>query len=167
MGNELRFDRVSTRRAGFRRPQRAVRTKKPLILAAVIFCLSSIGTGMADHFQVFVIWRILGGFAIGLASSLSPVYIAELAPAHLRGKLVSMNQLTIVCGILLAQVVNWLIARPISPTATASEILNSWNGQVGWRWMFAVTAIPSLLFLYCDVLRSGKSALACQAWRAR
>src|ERR1700733_4214142 len=113
--------------------------KKPLILAAVIFCLSSIGTGMANHFQIFVVWRILGGFAIGLASSLSPVYIAELAPAHLRGKLVSMNQLTIVCGILLAQVVNWLIAKPISPTANASEILNSWNGQMGWRWMFGVT----------------------------
>ena len=121
--------------------------KRPLILAAVIFCLSSIGTAMAGHFQVFVFWRILGGFAIGLASSLSPVYIAELAPAHLRGKLVSLNQLTIVCGILLAQVVNWLIARPISPTATAREILNSWNGQVGWRWMFGVTAIPSVLFL--------------------
>src|ERR1700722_14289594 len=121
--------------------------KKPLILAAVIFCLSSIGTGMADHFQIFVFWRILGGFAIGLASSLSPVYIAELAPAPLRGKLVSMNQLTIVCGILLAQVVNWLIARPLSPTATASEILHSWNGQTGWRWMFGVTAIPSVLFL--------------------
>ena len=121
--------------------------KRPLILAAVIFCLSSIGTAMAGHFQVFVFWRILGGFAIGLASSLSPVYIAELAPAHLRGKLVSLNQLTIVCGILLAQVVNWLIARPISPTATAAEILNSWNGQAGWRWMFGVTAIPSLLFL--------------------
>jgi sugar porter (SP) family MFS transporter len=121
--------------------------KRPLILAAVIFCLSSIGTAMAGHFQVFVFWRILGGFAIGLASSLSPVYIAELAPAHLRGKLVSLNQLTIVCGILLAQVVNWLIARPISPTATAGEILNSWNGQVGWRWMFGVTAIPSVLFL--------------------
>ena len=121
--------------------------KRPLILAAVVFCVSSIGTGMAHHFQIFVFWRILGGFAIGLASSLSPVYIAELAPANLRGKLVSMNQLTIVCGILLAQVVNWLIARPISPTATASEILNSWNGQMGWRWMFGVTAIPSILFL--------------------
>src|SRR6201996_6767918 len=121
--------------------------RKPLLLAAVIFCLSSIGTGMADHFQIFVFWRILGGFAIGLASSLSPVYIAELAPAHLRGKLVSMNQFTIVCGILLAQVVNWLVARPIPPTATAIEILHSWNGQVGWRWMFAVTAVPSILFL--------------------
>jgi sugar porter (SP) family MFS transporter len=122
--------------------------KGPLILAAVIFSVSSIGTGMADHFQVFVLWRILGGFAIGLASSLSPVYIAELAPAHLRGKLVSLNQLTIVFGILLAQVVNWLIAKPIPSTATASEILNSWNGQVGWRWMFGVTAIPSVLFLF-------------------
>lgn len=121
--------------------------KKPLLLSAVIFCLSSAGTGMAEHFQAFVFWRVLGGFAIGLASSLSPVYIAELAPARLRGKLVSMNQFTIVCGILLAQIVNWLIARPISPTATANEILHSWNGQVGWRWMFSVTAIPSLLFL--------------------
>jgi sugar porter (SP) family MFS transporter len=121
--------------------------KNPLILAAVIFCVSSIGTGMADRFQIFVLWRILGGFAIGLASTLSPVYIAELAPAHLRGKLVSMNQLTIVCGILLAQVVNWRIARPIPATATANDILHSWNGQVGWRWMFGVTAIPSLLFL--------------------
>jgi sugar porter (SP) family MFS transporter len=122
--------------------------KGPLILAAVVFSVSSIGTAMADHFQIFVVWRILGGFAIGLASSLSPVYIAELAPAQLRGKLVSLNQLTIVFGILLAQVVNWLIAKPIPSTATASEILNSWNGQVGWRWMFGVTAIPSVLFLF-------------------
>ncbi|MGC2398576.1 MAG: sugar porter family MFS transporter [Acidobacteriaceae bacterium] len=122
--------------------------KKPLILAAVIFCLSSIGTGLANGFASFVFWRILGGFAIGLASSLSPVYIAELAPAHLRGRLVSLNQLTIVCGILLAQIVNWLIAKPISPTATANDILHSWNGQTGWRWMFCATAIPSLLFLF-------------------
>jgi SP family sugar porter-like MFS transporter len=90
---------------------------------------------------------MMGGFAIGLASSLSPIYIAELAPAHLRGKLVSLNQLTIVIGILLAQLANWLIARPIPSNATASDILYSWNGQMGWRWMFGVTAIPSLLFL--------------------
>src|ERR1700744_1737438 len=65
--------------------------KRPLILAAVVFCVSSIGTGMADHFQTFVFWRILGGFAIGLASTLSPIYIAELAPAQLRGRLVALN----------------------------------------------------------------------------
>jgi sugar porter (SP) family MFS transporter len=74
------------------------------------------------------------------------MYIAEVAPAQYRGKLVSLNQLTIVVGILLAQVVNWLIAKPVPPDATSLQILQSWNGQVGWRWMFGVTAIPSVLF---------------------
>jgi SP family arabinose:H+ symporter-like MFS transporter len=117
-----------------------------LIAAGLVFAISSIGTGMAPSFAVFVPWRIMGGFAIGMASSLSPMYIAEVAPAQLRGKLVSLNQLTIVIGILLAQVVNWLIAKPVPANATALQILQSWNGQVGWRWMFGVTAIPSVLF---------------------
>ena len=122
--------------------------KRPLILAAVIFCLSSIGTGMADHFQIFVFWRILGGFAIGLASSLSPVYIAELAPAHLRGKLVSHEPAhhrvrhPAGAGCELAD-----RAGQSLPRLRRREILNSWNGQIGWRWMFGVTAIPSVLFL--------------------
>jgi sugar porter (SP) family MFS transporter len=121
--------------------------KRLLIASATLFTVSSIGTGMAGAFAVFVFWRILGGVAIGLASNLSPMYIAEISPAGVRGKLVSVNQLTIVIGILAAQVVNWLIARPVSPDATAADILNSWNGQTGWRWMFGVTAVPSLLFL--------------------
>ncbi|HKR95281.1 MAG TPA: sugar porter family MFS transporter [Candidatus Angelobacter sp.] len=100
----------------------------------------------------FVVWRITGGLAIGFASNLSPMYIAEVAPAQLRGKLVSLNQLTIVIGILLAQFVNWMIARPIAPNASAQQILESWNGQIGWRWMFGVTAIPSLLFLVAMLL---------------
>jgi SP family sugar porter-like MFS transporter len=120
--------------------------KRLLIAAALVFAVSSLGTGMASSFSVFVPWRIAGGFAIGMASSLSPMYIAEVSPAQFRGKLVSLNQLTIVIGILLAQVVNWVIARPVPANATALEILQSWNGQVGWRWMFGVTAIPSLLF---------------------
>jgi sugar porter (SP) family MFS transporter len=120
--------------------------KRLLILAAVLFAVSSVGTGMAGHFSVFVFWRIIGGVAIGLASNLSPMYIAEVAPAQARGKLVAINQLTVVVGILLAQVVNWFIAEKVSPDATAEQILHSWNGQTGWRWMFAVTAIPSLLF---------------------
>jgi sugar porter (SP) family MFS transporter len=74
------------------------------------------------------------------------MYIAEVAPAQARGKLVAINQLTIVIGILLAQVVNWLIAEKVPAHATTAEILHSWNGQIGWRWMFGVTAIPSLLF---------------------
>src|SRR3954452_18209640 len=72
-----------------------------LIAAGLIFALSSIGTAMASSFAVFVPWRMMGGFAIGIASSLSPMYIAEVAPAQYRGKLVSLNQLTIVIGILL------------------------------------------------------------------
>ncbi len=116
--------------------------KKLLIAAAVIFAVSSLGTGAAGHFQVFIAWRICGGLAIGLASSLSPMYIAEIAPAQMRGKLVAVNQFTIVIGILLAQSVNWLIAQN-----TPAEMLASWNVQMGWRWMFGVTAIPSLFFL--------------------
>ena len=103
--------------------------------------------GAANTFAVFLMWRILGGVAIGLASNLSPMYIAEVAPASIRGRLVSLNQLTIVIGILAAQIVNWLIAQPVPPGATAAQILQSWNGQTGWRWMFGVTAIPSIVFL--------------------
>ncbi|HEX6803355.1 MAG TPA: sugar porter family MFS transporter [Terriglobales bacterium] len=121
--------------------------RKPLLtLAALAFAVSSAGTGMASAFAIFVAWRITGGLAIGLASSLSPMYIAEISPAQLRGKLVSLNQLTIVIGILLAQIANWLIARPVPPGATAHDILNSWNGQIGWRWMFEATVGPSVLF---------------------
>lgn len=120
--------------------------KRLLIAAGLVFAISSVGTGMAPSFAIFVLWRIMGGLAIGMASSLSPMYIAEVAPAQFRGKLVSLNQLTIVIGILLAQVVNWLIAKPVPVNATALQILQSWNGQVGWRWMFGVTAVPSVLF---------------------
>jgi len=121
--------------------------KRLLTLSAFIFATSSLGDALAAHFLVFVLWRILGGFAIGIASGVSPMYIAEISPAHLRGRLVSLNQMAIVIGILLAQVVNWLIARPVPAAATSAEILVSWNGQAAWRWMFGVTAIPSLLFL--------------------
>ena len=80
-------------------------------------------TGLADTFPQFVLWRIVGGVAIGIASNLSPMYIAEIAPAAIRGKLVSLNQLNIVIGIVLAQVVNWLVARPVAADASALEIL--------------------------------------------
>jgi sugar porter (SP) family MFS transporter len=126
--------------------------KRLLTLAALAFAVSSVGTAQADQFAVFVAWRVMGGFAIGLASGVSPMYIAEISPAHLRGRLVSLNQVAIVFGILLAQVVNWRIARPVPAGATAQQILLSWNGQFGWRWMFGVTAIPSLLFLAASLL---------------
>lgn len=122
--------------------------KRLLILTAAMFAVSSIGVGLAHSFAAFVIWRMLGGVAIGLASSLSPMYIAEVSPAELRGKLVSLNQLTIVIGILSAQIANWIIADAIPAGATAAEIVHSWNTQSGWRWMFAATALPSALFFF-------------------
>lgn len=123
-----------------------------LTTSALVFAASSVGTGLAGSFGVFVVWRMMGGYAIGLASGVSPMYIAEMAPARLRGRLVSLNQVAIVFGILLAQVVNWAIAHPVPPGASAEMILHSWNGQSGWRWMFAVTAIPSALFLLASLL---------------
>ena len=117
--------------------------------SALLFVVTSIATGLAGSFSWFILWRVLGGAAIGLASNLSPMYIAEVAPAQARGKLVSLNQLMIVIGILLAQFVNWRIAslHPLPDQAAAEQIANSWAGQTGWRWMFGATAVPSLFFL--------------------
>jgi sugar porter (SP) family MFS transporter len=120
--------------------------KRLLLLAAVLFASSSILTGWAGSFSSFVFWRITGGVAIGMASALSPMYIAEIAPAHIRGRLVSLNQFTIVIGVLGAQIINWLIAEEVPDGATADLIRTSWNGQLGWRWMFTVVAIPATVF---------------------
>ncbi|HQJ83573.1 MAG: sugar porter family MFS transporter [Bacteroidales bacterium] len=120
--------------------------KRLLILSAFLFIAASLGTGMADNFNSFIAFRILGGIGIGLASNLSPMYIAEITPSSVRGAFVSINQLTIVTGILAAQLINWQIAQPVAPDASASDILNSWNGQTGWRWMFYACAVPSILF---------------------
>jgi SP family sugar porter-like MFS transporter len=120
--------------------------KKLLIVAAGLFVAASLGTGAAGSFTLFVLFRILGGIGIGLASNLSPMYIAEVTPGNVRGRFVSINQLTIVIGILAAQLINWRIARPVPAGATTSDILASWNGQTGWRWMFYACTIPAGLF---------------------
>lgn len=120
--------------------------KKLLILSASLFIVASLGTGAAGTFVMFVVFRIIGGIGIGLASNLSPMYIAEITPGVARGRFVSLNQLTIVIGILAAQVINWRIAEPVPAGATTTDILNSWNGQMGWRWMFYVCTIPASLF---------------------
>ena len=113
--------------------------RKPLlILAAFIFVVSSIGTGAFNSFGWFLAARFVGGIAIGTASGLSPMYIAEVAPTSIRGKLVTLNQLTIVIGILAAQVVNWRIAGTHGL---------EWNVASGWRWMFWATAFPAAVFL--------------------
>lgn len=120
--------------------------KNVLIMAAALFLISAIGTGLANTFSIFIFYRIVGGVGIGLASTASPVYIAEVSPAPIRGRFVSINQLTIVIGILLAQIINWLIAEEVPANATGQEILASWNGQTGWRWMFWAEAVPAALF---------------------
>jgi len=120
--------------------------KKLLTLSAILFAVSSVLTGWAHHFSSFVFWRIIGGVAIGIASNVSPTYIAEVSPAAWRGRLVTLNQLTIVVGILAAQIINWLIADRVPESATAEIIRLSWNGQYGWRWMFTAVAVPSIVF---------------------
>lgn len=121
--------------------------RKALLLSAAAFAISSVGTGMAQTFTSFVLWRMSGGLAIGMASVLSPVYIAEIAPANVRGKLVCLNELTIVIGILAAQTINWLIAEPVTDGAGPAEIAASWNGNVAWRHMFEAAFVPAAIFL--------------------
>ena len=121
--------------------------KRLLIVSALVFLLSSIATGAFSTFSQFLIARFFGGIGIGIASGLSPMYIAEVAPTHIRGKLVSLNQMTIVVGILAAQIVNWQIADPIPTEFTPADIAASWNGQMAWRWMFWAAAVPSAAFL--------------------
>lgn len=121
--------------------------RKPiLILAAALFTLTAFGTGASNSFAWFNVFRLIGGFAIGIASSLSPMYIAEIAPAHIRGRFVSINQLTVVLGILASQVVNLQIAEPVATDATSEMIRMSWNGQWGWRWMFWAMMVPAVFF---------------------
>lgn len=120
--------------------------KIPLLFAGFLFIFTSIGTGLFNSFVAFMAFRIIGGIAIGIASNISPVYIAEVSPAHMRGKLVAVNQLTIAVGVLSAQLVNMLIAEPVPLDATNELIMNSWNGQMGWRWMFWACAVPAGFF---------------------
>lgn len=120
--------------------------KRLLILSGLLFTISAVGTAFARNFLFFNVFRIIGGIGIGLASNLSPMYIAEISPAAMRGRFVSINQLTIVIGILAAQIVNWLIAQPVPENASAEFILASWNGQAGWRWMFGAETVPAFLF---------------------
>ncbi|HLN74159.1 MAG TPA: MFS transporter, partial [Prolixibacteraceae bacterium] len=120
--------------------------KLPLIAAAALFTIAAIGTGAVTHFTPFIIYRLIGGVGIGLASAISPMYIAEISPASMRGRLVSINQLTIVIGILSAQIVNYLIAEKIPAGATEEMLLQSWNSQQGWRWMFWAGTVPAILF---------------------
>ena len=117
--------------------------RKPLLTtAAVLFTVSAVATGLFNDFTLFNIARFVGGIGIGVASALSPMYIAEVSPAHIRGRMVSLNQMAIVVGILSAQIVNMLLARD---SGNADNQI--WNTQWGWRWMFWAELFPAVLFL--------------------
>ncbi len=105
--------------------------KRILVASAVLFAASSLGAALPRHLGEFVAARLAGGLAIGVASVLAPLYIAEISPRAIRGRLVSLNQMAIVTGILLAYFVNWLL---------------SFAGPSSWRWMFASAAVPSAGF---------------------
>ena len=117
--------------------------RKPLLMvSAVLFTVSAIATGLFNDFTLFNIARFIGGVGIGVASALAPMYIAEVSPAEIRGRMVSLNQMTIVLGILSAQVVNMLLARD-----TTDAVSQAWNVEWGWRWMFWAETLPAALFL--------------------
>ena len=117
--------------------------RKPLLmLSAVLFTVSAVATGLFNDFILFNIARFIGGIGIGVASALSPMYIAEVSPTEIRGRMVSLNQMTIVLGILSAQIVNMLLARD-----TAVVESQAWNVEWGWRWMFWAETLPAGLFL--------------------
>ena len=109
-----------------------------LLLSGICFLVSAIGTALASTFTVFILFRIVGGLGIGAASVASPLYIGESAPARWRGRLVALNQLAIVFGMLIVYTVNYRIH--LSGTL-------EWNQTVGWRWMFASGIVPSALLL--------------------
>ncbi|RSL31493.1 D-xylose transporter XylE [Salibacterium salarium] len=124
--------------------------KYSLILAALLFLFSAIGSAYPELLfftagepsyallVMFNIYRIIGGMGVGLASAVAPMYIGEIAPSHLRGRLVSLNQFAIIFGMLVVYFVNWGIARGQTM---------EWVNEVGWRFMFASEAIPAILFL--------------------
>lgn len=125
--------------------------KNGLILAAILFFISALGSafpeiffrsfGEGDHtfFWHFIVYRVIGGIGVGLASMLSPMYIAEISPAKSRGKLVSFNQFAIIFGMLVVYFVNYAISRQGD---------DSWLNDIGWRWMFASEMIPAGIFLF-------------------
>ena len=117
--------------------------RKPLLTtSAVLFTVSAIGTGLFNDFMMFNVARLVGGVGIGVASALAPMYIAEVSPTEIRGRMVSLNQMAIVVGILGAQIVNMLLARD---TAVAAS--QEWNVAWGWRWMFWAETLPAAMFL--------------------
>jgi len=113
-----------------------------LIVAAVFFLVSAWGSGIATGSLEFVLYRVLGGFAVGAASVMSPAYISEVSAAQYRGRLATVQQIAIISGLFMAFLSNYLLAK-----VAGSSVAPFWMGYEAWRWMFWVEILPAALFL--------------------
>ena len=118
--------------------------KPAMFLAALMFLISAIGTAIPNDIATFILFRIVGGLGIGIASITTPMYIAEITPAHIRGRMVAVNQIAIVGGIAGTAFINYFIAHAHGDPALAEN--QTWIIETGWRWMFATGIVPSVLF---------------------
>lgn len=116
--------------------------KKVLIISAVFFVISAWGSGVAESSLVFVLFRILGGLAVGAASVISPAYISEISPSEVRGRMTTIQQVAIILGLFMAFIANYLLAA-----AAGASTEQFWFGYEAWRWMFWMELIPATLFL--------------------
>lgn len=113
-----------------------------LFVAAVLFMVSAWGSGVAGSATPFILYRILGGLAVGAASVMAPAYISEIAPAEIRGRLSSLQQVAIIAGLFMAFVSNYVLAK-----YSGSALTPFWGGFETWRWMFWMELIPATIFL--------------------
>ncbi len=121
---------------------------RPMLLAAFLFTISGVGSGLPVTVWDFIFWRFLGGVGIGLASAITPAYIAEISPANLRGSFGSLQQLAIVVGIFVAMLSNYLLVDLAG--GTADNVL--WFGFETWRWMFWAEVPPALLYGFAAMM---------------
>lgn len=121
--------------------------KPTMIITAVVFAISALGSGMSDSSAEFIFYRLLGGLGVGAASVLAPAYIAEVAPAAIRGRLATLQQMAIVLGLFAAFMSNFTIASYSGGAEAAA-----WFGIASWRWMFWVELAPAILFLFGVIL---------------
>ena len=121
--------------------------RRPVLkIAAALFALSAVASAVAPNFMFLVIARMIGGFGVGAALIIAPVYIAEIAPAELRGRMVSFNQLNIVIGISVAFFSNYLILSLGQSDLAVAETLRF--GEWGWRWMLGIETLPAIVYLF-------------------